>query len=263
VWLQPAGGELYFSPMRQILHGGIANLGVFLQESAGAKAVAKRTANKREIAFVKDFSEQFSDIAPKVISFAENDEYVEYVSEFVPLSAIARTEENAERIGLAIASLCRLSAPTAVVFSLKSRNHETINRPDIAGTIEALRSNLLDHPKCYWHGDITERHISLVGQSVKFIDWGQFGINLVGADLNHFLFEAIAERQRQGFFEQLLQSYTRHIRKYHHNLSQEQVLTAATLTTLYRALSRFKLKGRPQDLEKLNLVQQHVRDNWK
>lgn len=122
----------------------------------------------------------------------------------------------------------------------------------VVGWPNILTVRQLNLPAVPGHNDLHLDNVRLrlangAKPEVVFIDWEAFAWNYLGADLHHFVREAMMQPERAPFFEVLRSHYVDEVSK-NYSISMLQIDVAAHAYALTRAMSRVIRKGSRREL---------------
>jgi hypothetical protein len=255
------------------MSGGIANLGCFLHKASGGNVevrfVEKRTTRKREQLFSNKYALIYAidpvPISPRIYAMHKEGAVATIFMEYVEGEPINPSIANAAKLGFRLADLVRpeVLPIKPSLLTLQKRKLGSLSEQMIAEN-EELRPyfSLLDRlgttsetslvvPS---HNDLSLTHVLLSGGNLRFVDWGQFSGNLVGADFHHFIAACAARKLSQDFVDTVVISYTSALASRGIEIKSEEVMAGAQYYALLRSLFRYSQKRTDRYLDSVKCI---------
>jgi hypothetical protein len=243
------------------MSGGTANLGCFLHTASGdngeVRFVEKRTTRKREQLFSNKYARIYATdpipISPRIYAIHKDGAVATIFMEYVEGEPIKPSIANAAKVGFRLADMVRpeVLPIKPSLLTVQKRKLGSLSKQMIADNEElgpvfllldqlgTTRETSLVVPS---HNDLSLTHIRLSGDTLRFVDWGQFSGNLVGADFHHFVAACAAEKLSRHFVDTVVYAYTIALASRGIEIKSNEVMAGAQYYALLRSLFRYSQK---------------------
>jgi hypothetical protein len=245
------------------------------------RIIEKRSIKPEEHAFYRIAADQKLEAAPAPELYAAFDagfairdplRYVVYLEHLPRPGLPDQSTETAYRLADSISAVARLKLPPtfrprrAIQLS-EDLLSEFLRHAGAAGRRDTAACRGLEKMAIEWpqilmvralglpvlpsHNDLHVRNICLVrgprAEEFVFIDWEAFGMNYAGADLHHFLRDAVLKPDLFPFFQALRSRFLERVRDIH-SVDSRMIDLGAHAYALTRSMSRVIKGGRTCEL---------------